>query len=416
MFYRTKPQISSYYQKTLENIKEKILRESDNFIIGTDTKELSEFYLQDLPHHIQFDDERGEELEHKKELRRIEAHKREEFYRNEGAINFEYESVIISMYFLPNDNVQMISEYIPSTRSMSWTPEEVNWYRDHVSFGIDIKGYGINLDENGIKNAIQWQKDRISERINSVNGDITQGNEMLKTQIPKFIEERKRKLSEDKDKIDALIKTINIPLKKKESEAVKRVQLDTKPLIKKIRPNPSLPEVYELDREKVVDIISIIDNQGRQFEKTPDTYKTIGEEGLRNVLLVSLNTVFEGKATGETFSNKGKTDIYLCIDKGNILVCECKIWGGKELYNETIDQLLGYLTWRQNYGIIITFVKQVNFSKVIEQIPDIVKSHSSYTRGYLQKDTTHFISHHKLNGDDIKDVEIHHLFYNLYFE
>ena len=45
--------------------------------------------------------------------------------------------------------------------------------------------------------------------------------------------------------------------------------------------------------------------------------------------MVVLNAIFSGKATGETFSNKGKTDIYLNIEKGNILVFECKIWGGK---------------------------------------------------------------------------------------
>lgn len=414
MFYRTKPSVSAYYQSMLGSIKERILGEPDNFIIGTDTKKLVDYYLQEIPQTIQFDQEKGEELEHKKELRRVEAHKREEFYRNEGDINFEYETIKVNMYFIPNIYIQMIREYVPSTRSLSWSPEEVSWSQDHVSFGIDIKGYQINLNEDGIKNAIQWQKDRIAECINSVNSDISQGNEMLQTQVTNFVDDRRKKLIEDTDKIASLLKTINIPLKKKESEAVKRVQIDTKPLIKKVRPNPVLPEEYELDREKVIDIISIIDNQGRQFEKTPATYKSIGEEGLRDILLVSLNTVFEGKATGETFSNKGKTDIYLLIDKGNILVCECKIWGGKELYNETIDQLRGYLTWRQNYGILITFVNQVNFSKVVDQIPDIIKSHGSYSRGYLQKDVTHFISHHKLNGDDMKDVEIHHLFYNLY--
>ena len=75
-------------------------------------------------------------------------------------------------------------------------------------------------------------------------------------------------------------------------------------LLKKVKPNPSLPEEYVLDRSKVLDVISIIDNQGRQFEKTPKTYKDFGEEDLRNVILVSLNSLFEGKATGETFSHK----------------------------------------------------------------------------------------------------------------
>ena len=79
-----------------------------------------------------------------------------------------------------------------------------------------------------------------------------------------------------------------------------------------------------MDREKVIDIIKLIDNQCLQFEKTPKTYNKFDEPNLRDLILANLNSVFEGKATGETFNSNGKTDIYLNIDKGNILVAECK--------------------------------------------------------------------------------------------
>jgi len=140
----------------------------------------------------------------------------------------------------------------------------------------------------------------------------------------------------------------------------------------------------------------------------------LGEEDLRNILLVSLNSLFAGKATGETFLNKGKTDIYLNIDKGNILVCECKIWDGKSLYHKTIDQLLNNLTWRNNFGIMITFVKVKNFSNILGQIKEIITQHPSYKTGIQQISDTHFLSHHKLTQDEFKNVEINHLFYNLY--
>jgi hypothetical protein len=229
-----------------------------------------------------------------------------------------------------------------------------------------------------------------------------------------YIEQRKSKLGQDSERINSLIKKINIPLKQKENEAATRIKLDPKPLVKKLKPNPKLPEEYVLDRAKVLDIISVIDNQGRQFEKTPKTYKDFDEEGLRDVILVSLNSLFEGKATGETFSNKGKTDIYLNIDKGNVLISECKIWGGQALYNKTIEQLLGYLTWRHNFGIMITFAKQKNFSKILTDAPATIQSHPSYRSGFQKIATNHFISHHKLDHDEDKDVEVHHLFYNLY--
>jgi hypothetical protein len=163
-----------------------------------------------------------------------------------------------------------------------------------------------------------------------------------------------------------------------------------------------------------LDIISVLDNQGRQFEKTPKTYKSSGEEDLRNVLLVNLNSIFEGKATGETFMNQGKTDIYLNIDKGNILAFECKIWGGQKLYGETIDQLLSYLTWRNNYGVTIFFCRQKNFSNILQECKLAIQNHSTYVEGFQTVSETHFLSRHRHPSDDKKNVEIHHLLYNLF--
>lgn len=209
------------------------------------------------------------------------------------------------------------------------------------------------------------------------------------------------------------MKLTKIPLERKDSDTAKKIQIDTKPFVKKIKPKTP-EEDYQLDRDKVVDIIRLMDSQCLQFEKTPKTYENLGEENLRDLLLANLNSVFEGKATGETFNNKGKSDIYLNIDRGNILVSECKFYGGEKLYQDTIDQLLGYLTWRQNYGIMITFSKNKDFTKVIEDVKSIITSHSTYQSGFKKIGDSHFISKHTLPTDDYKYVEIHHLFYNLF--
>jgi hypothetical protein len=165
-----------------------------------------------------------------------------------------------------------------------------------------------------------------------------------------------------------------------------------------------------------MDIIEIIDNSCRQFERTPKTYARSGEEDLRNTILVGLNGVFEGRATGETFSVRGKTDIYLNIEKGNILICECKFWEGCQQYRDTIDQLLRYLSWRNNYGIMITFSKRKDFSRILAEIESVVTKHSSYNKGFRELVSNHSLSIHRLPMDDGKEVEIHHLFYNLHFQ
>ena len=77
-------------------------------------------------------------------------------------------------------------------------------------------------------------------------------------------------------------------------------------------------------------------------------------------------------ATGEAFSKSGKTDILLRVRDGVVLVAECKFWHGAKKYGETIDQLFGYLTWRQTYGIVITFSKNKGLTGVAEAAKEAV--------------------------------------------
>jgi hypothetical protein len=218
--------------------------------------------------------------------------------------------------------------------NLSWSPNHTKWTAYSSEFSIDVKGYGFTKSESQIISDVDYEKQQIYNHIHQLNSEIEKCNTTFKSRIQNFINERKAKLEGDTVKYSSLLKQIHIPLKKREDEATRRIQVDHKPLVANSRPTAKQPENYVIDRKKVMDIISVIDNQGRQFEKTPQSFKQSGEEDFRNVILVGLNALFEGSATGETFNNAGKSDIYLHIDKGNILVCECKIWGGQSLYGK----------------------------------------------------------------------------------
>lgn len=411
--------IDDVYRSQWQKLQKQIMSESDSSIIGSSTDELVEYYLSNNSFdRIEIDASQDMSAEHKKEVRRVPASQRDGLYQDEGDTEFEFETIIIQIPIVHNQNINDLAELRTSTFTVSWSPQHWGLNPNQITLSIDIKGYGFNNSdqEEQIANLIEREKNNVEQWIGWVNKDIDTENEKLKNQLRDFIEQRKNKIQGDKGKIESLLKRINIPLKKTESESAQRIRLDHRPLVKKVRPTPQAPEDYVLDHQKVVDIISVIENQGRQFEKTPVTYKNSGEEDLRNIILVGLNSLFEGAATGETFSANGKTDIYLNIDKGNILVSECKIWSGQKLYQETIDQLLGYLTWRHNFAIMITFVRQKNLTKILKEIPAIIQAHHSFRTGVKEIDSTHFMSQHKLNQDDDKEVEIHHLFYNLYYE
>lgn len=70
------------------------------------------------------------------------------------------------------------------------------------------------------------------------------------------------------------------------------------------------------------------------------------------------------------------------VKSGNMIlfIAECKIWKGASQIQSSIDQLLGYLTWRQSKAALILFVRSKNIDNVLVEIPKQVKAHSYYVR------------------------------------
>jgi len=78
---------------------------------------------------------------------------------------------------------------------------------------------------------------------------------------------------------------------------------------------------------------------------------------LRDILLAHLNGHYQGDATGEAFRRSGKTDIRIEDGIRAAFVAECRVWNGQKELSQAIDQLLGYLTWRDCKAAIIIFNK-----------------------------------------------------------
>ena len=391
------------------------MRESEEQILGSDVDELAQYIFERYAlSPIEVDSERETSWDLQDYLKDIPANRREGFYANEGTLrDFAAQRGIVEVPILPNKDLDTISKLQGNTFSMSYSDKDFHWGHDTVSRSFPVKDYQYQIDEQGIANEVKRMHQSIEETIRWKNEAIVKCNQELLAHIKFHIQQRRGAIEQQKDKMAALTKTIDIPLKKKPSAGAQVVRVAHTPLVQRIKPKAKLPEEYVLDAARVHDIISLLDNQARSFEQTPQVFKDLGEENLRDVLLSNLNSVFEGGATGETFSKNGKTDIYLKIAKGQILICECKIWGGKALYAETIDQLRSYLTWRHNYGIMITFAHIKDFTKVLRESEEAIKNHPSYLGGFKKIADTHFVSKHKVD-DDEKEVEVHHLFYHLY--
>jgi hypothetical protein len=401
-----------YYNDLFGELKIKIASELDDFIIAQPTEDLVRYYLSYTLRPIELDPENEETISHTKSIKTILAHEREFGYEHDGDLRVESESIIVTLPIIPNKDISKIMSLRTQSISLSGDPH-LTFKGNSVVIAIEIKGYGVNLDDEQITNYIIKTRSALESFLSGKNSEIMTENEKMKNRLAQFVNERKLKLDADKQRIQNLVKLTKISLARKDGDIVQKIRLEKKPFVKTLRPTTP-DEEYLLDREKVVDIIKLISSQCLQFEKTPKTYSKLDEQSLRDLLLSNLNSIFQGQATGETFNNKGKTDIYLNIDKGNILIAECKFYGGAKLYHETIDQILGYLTWRQNFGIMISFCKQMNFTKVLSEAEATIKAHPTYDSGFKIFAPAHLISKHTLPTDDYKYVEIHHLYYNLY--
>ena len=126
-------------------------------------------------------------------------------------------------------------------------------------------------------------------------------------------------------------------------------------------------ERYCISDGSYEEALAVIKQTASTWERTPNSYRGMGEEDLRNVLLSSLNAWFDGRATGEAFRHKGKTDI--CIEEKNraAFVAECKMWTGEKHIAAALSQLDGYTTWRDCKVALIYFVRRKDFVSVTEK-------------------------------------------------
>ena len=146
----------------------------------------------------------------------------------------------------------------------------------------------------------------------------------------------------------------------------------------------------------------------------PSVYIGKGEEDLRDHILMTLDPNFEfGSASGETFNKSGKTDIQLRYESSVVFIAECKFWSGEKNYFATIDQLLGYLTWRDTKASVIIFVKQKDFSAILKKVETESDKHPNFLSFVNMSDENWFNYRFHIPGDKNREVKLAIQLYHL---
>jgi len=254
----------------------------------------------------------------------------------------------------------------------------------------------VNPDPDKIRANFESRIDDIERHLGFLKRDIDVFNAGLRAKIKASIDARRAKIMKDQSIVSAL----GYPIKEKSGmpttyavPVIKRKIVIQKPAA---TTTPFTPEPI-LDMAYYEAILKIIANMVLVMERSPKAFQNMQEEDLRQHFLVQLNGHFEGAATGETFNYEGKTDILIRTDGKNIFIAECMFWKGEKYLLDKIDQILGYASWRDTKTAILVFNRNVNFSKVIEGIPETVKKHSNYKKSLEYKSETgfRFILHNK---------------------
>ena len=184
------------------------------------------------------------------------------------------------------------------------------------------------------------------------------------------------------------------------------------PVIKKIVPTPCLIEdkkiAYHINDDIYKEILKHIYSLCKEYERHESIYKGKHEEDLRDLIVPSLNSVFIGtNSSAETFNRKGKTDIITkAPDDSNVFIAECKVWRGEKLFSEAIDQLLGYVTWRDTRTALILFVKNSGILDVIEKARSTISQHVCYARYNGQTGDSSFSYIYRTKDDPQSQIAI----------
>lgn len=229
---------------------------------------------------------------------------------------------------------------------------------------------------------------QVNENLGWLKGDVDAWNEGLKEAVRAHVSTRR----ERSDRANSVSSGLKFAMKNRGDAAATFSAPVTRKRIAPTLPPPTPGAAPEpvLTNEAYRDVLNTLQQMSEVMERSPHAYAELDEEALRFQFLVPLNARFEGEARGEVFNYGGKSDILITYRGRNIFIAECKIWKGAKALSEAIDQLLGYLSWRDTKAALLVFNRNKNFSSVLEQIDPTVRQHPNFVSADGQSGATEF--------------------------
>ncbi len=266
-------------------------------------------------------------------------------------------------------------------------------------------------DPNDFKRRVDEQIKAIRDNVGYQKSQIDQFNAQLPSRAQAAVAKRRTRLGKAAD----VLKVLNIPLAPKPGAPdVSQLPIKRK-MVVPLAPPATGEKSYQIDDAIYEHILGVIRHEGATFEATRETYINLGEEDLRNIMLAHLNGHYEGDAKGEAFRGAGKTDVTIERENRAAFVAECKLWKGDKQMAAAIDQLLGYLTWRDGKTALVLFNKEVaGFAEIQAKVPELVKAHPRFVSALAAGKAGEWRFRFKSKDDDGRFVTVHVFLFNLF--
>jgi hypothetical protein len=228
----------------------------------------------------------------------------------------------------------------------------------------------------------------LQQWVNVVNGDVAALKRELSSHARALIGKRIAVLQQR----DNIVTALTIPLRRVEGERAVEIPIKRTTVVLKstIRAAAGQREwsladsVYEQMIKNITAFTRALERRPvSALRLLPETETQADEETLRDWLMFILGSNYEAPDGGELFiggeveNGKGKTDILVRHEGRNAFIGECKFWHGPKKFNEAIEQLLGYTTWRDTKAAIILFITNRNATAAIASAGACLAAHSA---------------------------------------
>lgn len=249
------------------------------------------------------------------------------------------------------------------------------------------------------------QLEKIETHLAWSRKQIEEHNEQIRVEVPRMVAGRRAELLAMRN-LQAEIgfpirhrrdaNTYAVPLRRRKLRPVRQA---AKTATKPFKPEPTMADS---DYQAVLTVLRLSRNS---LERNPSLAAKLKEEEIRNLLLVNLNSHFEGDAAGEVFNGDGKTDILVRDEDSNIFIGECKVWGGPGTMDDALGQIFKYLVWRDTKAAILLFIRNKDVTAAIRKAVEKIEEHPNYKRRGPQHsdDQLDFVMH----TQDDPEREIH---------